>query len=56
MLASPLSVVINTYSVKYDRDSYLVSDVCFLSTILGIVTVPMFIVIVEIISKTALFA
>lgn len=55
MLASPLSVVINTYSVKYDRESYLVSDVCFLSTIMGIITVPVFIVIVELISNTALF-
>ncbi len=55
MLASPLSVVINTYSVKYDREAYLVSDVCFVSTLMGAITVPLFIVIVELISKTSLF-
>lgn len=55
MLASPLSVVINTYSVKYNRESYLVSDTCFISTIMGAITLPIFIVIVELISKTSLF-
>lgn len=55
MMASPLSIVVNTYSVSFKREEYLVSDCAFLSTIMGIITVPLMIVFVDLLSDMSLF-
>ena len=54
-MAGPLSVVINSYAVEYDKEQYFVSDTSLISTLMAMISMPMMLVIVEIISSTPLF-
>lgn len=45
--ASPISAVINTYAIKYNKESFRASNVCFISTIMCIATIPLIILILE---------
>ncbi len=47
--AAPLSAVVNTYCISFDNQSYLASDVCFLSTLMAIIAIPLFYVTVKLI-------
>lgn len=47
--AAPLSAVVNTYCIAFNNQSYLASDVCFLSTFMAIIALPLFYVIVRLI-------
>lgn len=44
--AAPLSAVVNTYCISFDNQAYLASDVCFLSTILAIISMPLFYILI----------
>ena len=45
--AAPLSAVVNTYCIVYHQKEYLSSDVCFLSTIMSIVFMPLLIILIN---------
>lgn len=47
--AAPVSAVVNTFCIHYDKEPTLSSNCCFLSTLLYIVTIPFIIVLVELI-------
>ncbi len=47
--ASPLSAVVNTYCISYKNQSYFASDVTFLSTIMAIISMPLFYLLVNVI-------
>ena len=47
--ASPASVVVNTYCVQYENEAILSSDVILLSTIISIISVPLFVIFVNLI-------
>lgn len=54
-LSAPLSVVIVSYAVEYDKDQYFVSDVSLISTIIAMISMPVMLVLVELITATSLF-
>lgn len=54
-LSAPLSVVINSYAVDSNKETYFVSDTCLISTVMGMITLPVMVIIVELISSTGLF-
>ena len=47
--AAPVSAVVNTFCVTYNKEAITSSDTCFLSTLLLIVFVPFIIILVELI-------
>ncbi len=47
--AAPLSAVVNSYCVAYHQQEYLSSDVCFLSTIMALLTMPLLILLIQVI-------
>lgn len=47
--ASPVSAVVNTFCVTYNKESIIASDSCFLSTLVLIIDVPILIVLIELI-------
>ena len=47
--ASPVSAVVNTFCVTYNKESIIASDSCFLSTLVLIIDVPLLIVLIELI-------
>ncbi|MFA6843064.1 MAG: AEC family transporter [Bacilli bacterium] len=53
--AAPVSVVVSTYSASADNNAYLVSDTCFLSTILSIALLPLLALIVELVLLLPIF-
>ena len=55
-LSAPLSVVINSYAVEYNKDQYFVSDVSLISTIIAMISMPLMLIFVELVSATSLFS
>lgn len=54
MMATPASNVVATYAISFDREPALDSKSVFLSTILSVVMMPIWLVILSAISSTAL--
>lgn len=47
--ASPVSAVVNTFCINYNKEDIISSDSCFLSTLLLIVYLPIMIILIELI-------
>lgn len=45
--AAPLSAVLNTYCISFQKEALLSSNICFLSTLLSIISIPFFYVLVK---------
>lgn len=49
LFSAPVSVTVNTLVVEYDRNSILTSDTVFLSTLLSLISMPVYIVLSELV-------
>ncbi len=49
--AAPVSAVVNTYAIKYNREAYTASSTCFLTTFMCVITYPILFIIVELIGN-----
>lgn len=47
--AAPVSAIVNTFCIKYNKESIVSSDSCFLSTLVLMVDIPFLIMIIELI-------
>ncbi|WP_297598816.1 AEC family transporter [uncultured Cetobacterium sp.] len=52
MMATPTASVIIAYSLKYDREPLITSSCSFISTIFSLVTIPILILVLDVIKKS----
>ncbi|AQP53377.1 malate permease [Vagococcus penaei] len=55
MMATPTATVAAAYAISFDKEAILASNASLVSTIMAVVMMPIWIVILEIISKTGIF-
>ncbi|MGY3778252.1 AEC family transporter [Isobaculum melis] len=55
MMATPTATVAAAYAISFDKDALLASNASLLSTLLAVVMMPVWIIILEVISKMGLF-
>ena len=44
---APLSAVVSTYAVQYEKEEALASSICFISCILSVITFPLFFILIK---------
>ena len=54
-MGAPTSAVLVAYCVQYQKEAYLASDSILLSTLLSIVSLPLFFVLVKVAASWPLF-
>ncbi|MGY3767064.1 AEC family transporter [Vagococcus vulneris] len=55
MMATPTATVAAAYAISFDKDAILASNASLVSTIMAVIMMPIWIVVLEIISKTGIF-
>lgn len=55
MMATPTATVAAAYAISFDKDALLASNASLLSTVMAVIMTPVWIIILEVISKTGLF-
>jgi predicted permease len=55
MMATPTATVAAAYAISFDKEAILASNCSLISTVSAVLMTPIWIVILEIISKSGLF-
>ena len=54
--AAPVGAVLAVFCVNYNKESYVASDAVMLSTVLSIITLPLYFVLVKVVATLPMFA